>query len=137
MSREPDALEKKEPTKPSPSPKDETHDVVFLHSKTADGKGIRALRARPGRVDLTEIRPIKEGKPISSEEIVSLHPREESPLIWDVETKYKPEPVGTSTTDSQSRIGPGQVASNLYRQNWETIFGKVRKKSAREKHHLN
>ena len=37
-----------------------TPDVVLLHSRTEDGQGIRALRARARQLELAEIRPLKE-----------------------------------------------------------------------------
>jgi len=73
----------------SESPKDESkpQDVVLLHSPTEDGEGIRVLRARQQHdesaraneeaacvVEVGEVRPLKEGKPISGE-VVRLKPR--------------------------------------------------------------
>src|ERR1035438_2766899 len=47
----------------SPQDKDATFDVVMVHGATDDGAGAKVLRARPGRLDAGEGRPMREGKP--------------------------------------------------------------------------
>lgn len=94
-------------------------DVVIMHSPTEDGQGVRAIRARPNRVELAELRPLKEGQPINSAEVVKLKQRAETPL-FDVETVFKPEPAPSS--------GPAMANSAEYRKNWDAIFGRKRKK---------
>ena len=103
-------------------------DVVLLHSRTEDGEGLRALRARDNRLEAAEIRPIRHGQPISKQaELVRLRPRKETPLICDVEVEYN----GDSSSDTRSQSsGPPQVASKAYRDNWEQIFGRRRRKRA-------
>ena len=96
------------------------HDVVLLHSRTEDGEGIRALRSRPRRLELAEIRPTRPGKPISGE-LVRLHPRKETPLLCDVEVQYSAEESGG---DATGHDGPPRVATRSYRDNWEMVFGK-------------
>jgi len=105
------------------------HDVLLVHGPTADGRGVRALRSRPNRLDLAELRPVKEGQPLlPGGEIVALKRREESPLLWDVDVQCQ---LGESTaatataSESQDRghAGPAQVATERYRENWESIFG--------------
>jgi hypothetical protein len=111
-------------------PPSKGHDLVLLHGRTEDGEGLKALRARPGRVDLSLLRPMKEGRPIApGSEIGRLLPREESPLLWNVETVslegsiedgergHRPEHV------EAGREGPPRVSSPDYRRNWEVIFG--------------
>lgn len=101
------------------------HDVVLLHGTTEDGEGIRALRSRPKKLELAEIRPVKEGKPImSGGEVVRLQQREENPLLYDVEVQHR-EPAPKTHTD---HAGPPRIASQEYRNNWEAIFGKPRRK---------
>jgi hypothetical protein len=98
----------KEATKPE--------DVVLLHSPTEDGEGVRVLRAREARLEVGEVRPLREGKPIAGE-VVKLTPREGAPRVCDVEVMTKVEP------ESSARKGPAQVASHAYRASWERIFG--------------
>lgn len=95
------------------------HDVVLLYNQTENGDGYRALRSRPGKVELAEIRPLVQGKPILSADVVRLHEREGSPLLWDVEVQYSPREDAPSV-----RAGPPRVSSALYRNNWDIIFGK-------------
>lgn len=100
------------PSKGPPSP-----DVALLHSPTEDGKGIRILRARGEGIELGEVRPLEEGKPVHGE-IVTLKPREGSadPRVCDVEVHYSARrPAGR----------PAQVASDRYRENWAQIFDRT------------
>ena len=92
-------------------------DVVFLQGPTEDGAGMRILRARDDRVEAGEVRPLVEGKPLGSGEIVKLAPRAETPRLCDVEVIAK--------LDEVKRTGPGpaQVATNAYRASWDRVFG--------------
>lgn len=98
------------------------HDVVLLHSRTEDGQGVRALRSRPSKLELTEIRPVKQGKPLMTGEVVRLRPRKESPLLCDVDVEY------SSETAAGDHDGPPRVASRAYRSNWDAVFGTARRK---------
>lgn len=96
-----------------PEPKHE--DIVILHSPTEDGEGARVLRAREGRVEAGEVRPMKEGKPIAGE-VVTLKPREGQPWLCDVKVDYAPPPKAATHK-------PAQVATHAYRESWERTFG--------------
>lgn len=100
------------------------HDVVLLHSRTEDGEGMRAIRSRPEKLELAEIRPLKKGKPLASGEIIRLQPREESPLIFDVKVQYDGRPA-----QDMCHSGPPRYSSARYCENWEAVFGK-RKRGA-------
>ena len=117
------------------------HDVILPHSRTKDGQGIRALRARDGRVELSELRPLQAGKPLTSNEIVRLHPRQQTP-VYDVEVLYSntadeqggsadsaEREASSSTADEAvgTAAGPPRVTSDAYRRNWERIFGSPRR----------
>lgn len=106
-----------------------SQDVVLIHGKTDDGKGLRALRSREERLELAEIRPMEHGKSIQGAEVVSLSPRKESVLLWDVKVEY--DGRGAAPSD---HAGPARVSSELYRRNWEVIFeagsGPTKEKSA-------
>jgi len=54
-------------------------DVVLLCNPTPDGEGVNALRARKNRLELAEIRPLREGQPIVAGEVARLKPRQEMP----------------------------------------------------------
>jgi hypothetical protein len=92
-------------------------DVVLVHGKTEDGEGTKVLRARPGRIDAGEMRPLKDGKPLlGSGDVVRLAKRPESPALYDVRVEHAFE-------GARSADGPAQVATNAYRESWERTFG--------------
>lgn len=95
-----------------------TGDVVLVHGRTEDQTGLRVLRAREGRVELGEVRPLQHGKPVHGE-LVQLTPRTETPLLCDV------SPVLDEPVPGAPRHGPVQVATRRYRDGWERIFGSV------------
>jgi hypothetical protein len=102
----------------------ESFDVVMIHGATDDGSGAKVLRARPGRVDAGEIRPMQDGKPLGSGEIVRLERRPDAPALFDVHVEHSLEeaaPPAVRTTDK-----PAQVATREYRESWERTFGRGR-----------
>lgn len=103
---------------PPPKTPDAPSDVLLLHSPTADGEGMRVLRARDGRIEEGELRPLKEGKPVVSGEVVRLTPRTESPAICDVAVQYR-----APSAAAPAHKGPALVTSNEYRDHWDGIFG--------------
>ena len=105
-------------------------DVALLGGPTSDGKGVSILRARQGRLETGEVRPLESGKPISGE-VVTLKPRQAFPLICDVET-HVAVPQEAALKEPQAdvarrRSGPAQVASDAYRENWEAIYRRPKK----------
>jgi hypothetical protein len=105
------------------------HDIVLVHGRTDDGQGIKALRSRPGRLEAAEIRPIKEGQPLHSGELVSMNEREGSPLLWDVEVLHR---VQGEAGEAQN-AGPPQVTSASYRRNWDEVFGATKKRGKKRR----
>jgi hypothetical protein len=99
----------------------EQRDVALIHGRTADGEGLRILRQREERLELGEVRPLKEGRPIQGE-IVSLKPRKNFPLLCDVSVEVKAPPSPKPARKS----GPAQVATDSYRENWEAVFNRRR-----------
>lgn len=102
----------------------ESNDVVLVHSPTEDGAGARVIRMRPERIEVGEVRPVREGQPLVGE-VVRLKPRAESPALCDVEVLYKGPTMGdkpASPPAMQKAPGPAQVATQAYRDNWEQIF---------------
>ena len=126
---------KKPEASPTPqlpeTPKPKEPDVALVHGVTEDGGGLAILRQREGRLEAGALRPLKEGVPIAGE-VVKLRPRPEFPLLCDVDV----EVAAPKTSDVKSparleapRKGPAQVASETYRDNWDTIFGARRAKT--------
>ncbi|MCB9555322.1 MAG: hypothetical protein H6707_04410 [Deltaproteobacteria bacterium] len=98
-------------------------DVMLVHGRTSDGEGLRALRAREGKLELAELRHVKEGQPINDLDVISLKPRPEMPLLCDVEVIHE----GARRSD---HAGPARVSSAAYRRNWDAIFGAEEERGA-------
>jgi hypothetical protein len=75
---------------------------------------MNVLRARDERLEVGQMRPLKEGKPITGE-VVSLTAREDSPRAFDVKVLAKVDAPAPAA-------GPAQVATRAYRDGWERIF---------------
>jgi hypothetical protein len=119
------------------APDGEDLDVVLLRGATDDGEGARVLRARSGRLEAGEVRPLREGRPLATGgEVVRLEPRKEAPALFDVHVEHvveAPDAARRPTDDagkpsSIERSGPAQVATQAYRESWERTFGAARKK---------
>src|SRR3954447_21929913 len=95
-------------------------DVLFVHSKAESGEGFRVTRKRADVIEVGEIRPVQEGKPLTGE-MVKLSPRKDHDQIFDVEVLVsKEEALGGA---ARGHSGPAQVATAAYRSNWDAIFG--------------
>jgi hypothetical protein len=104
----------------------DSFDVVLVHGKTTDGEGACVLRARPGKLEAGEVRPLRHGRPLGTGEIVSLTARPDSPDVYDVKTVCD-VPTGATRTPSE---GPAQVATDAYRDAWERTFGAGRRRAS-------
>lgn len=135
-----------ERTKPQakPAPKKEEkvelpedHDVVLLTGgRSEDGEGLTAIRSRPSKLEIAELRPMKEGKPLNGQELISLHHRQGSPMLWDVKVEHR------GADGTAAHAGPARVTSTSYRKGWDKIFSGEKKKgitvkSGRKKGPLN
>ena len=98
-------------------------DVLFVHSKSPKGDGYRVVRAREDRVEVGEMSGVKEGEPLRGE-VVKLRPRKESARLFDVDVLVPEEKELAAV-----RAGPAQVASDSYRKNFDSIFGRPRKRA--------
>jgi hypothetical protein len=105
------------PSDPAPPPKP---DVVFVHGPAEGGEGYRVIRKRDQTIEVGEIRPVQEGKPLHGD-LVKLTPRKEHDRLFDVEVLVSREE--TKQPAALGHAGPAQVASNAYRANWDAIFG--------------
>jgi hypothetical protein len=109
---------------PTAAVSDKPVDVLYVHKPCESGEGYRVLRQRGERLEVGEIRSMREGQPIHGQ-VVRLTPRQESDRLFDVD-------VLVDSPKSLSRGGPPQVASDRYRRNWETIFGDRGSKRAKD-----
>jgi len=99
---------------------------------------LRVIRNRGGRIEAGAIHPIREGVPIHGE-VVSLKPRPDCPVLCDVEVKYAPaRPQADADYSPRApaplaatarRKGPAQVATDTYRDNWDSIWSQPKKKN--------
>ena len=96
--------------------KKRSDDVVLVHSPTNDGKGYNVLRKRGDELSAGAIRSLEPGKPVHGE-IVRLRPREESPALFDVD-------VQVDATQQTGTGRPAKVATDQYRDGWDTIWAK-------------
>ena len=117
MSTEaPKAATSATPATPAATPAKPT-DVLIVHGRTADGEGVNVLRARDRHLELGEMRPLKEGKPITGE-VVQLTPRAGAKNAFDVEVLAK-------VSAPAQAAGPAQVATREYRDGWDRVFGEA------------
>lgn len=98
-------------------------DVALIHGRTADGEGLRILRQREERLEVGEVRPLKEGRTIQGE-VVRLQPRRNFPLLCDVTVELEAQAGADSAAPVRGKSGPAQVATDAYRANWDAIFGR-------------
>jgi hypothetical protein len=101
----------------SPERKAADEDVAILCGPTEDQQGQRLIRLRQGELQAGEVRPARQGMPLFGRELLRLKPRENTPRICDVDVVHPAE------APLQDRVGPAQVATDRYRDNWERIFG--------------
>lgn len=124
-----------QPKSPPPTPEASTEsnsgsgDVALVHRVTADG-AVHVIRRRGDQLEAGALQPLREGAPIQGE-VVSLRPRENFPLLCDVDVLYKPSATpavtkpaeGTKALPAPARHkGPAQVATDVYRDNWDSIW---------------
>lgn len=124
-----------QPKSPSPTPEASTEsasgsgDVALVHRITPDG-AVHVIRKRGDQLEAGALQPLREGAPIQGE-VVSLRPRENFPLLCDVDVLYQPPAVASKPQEKQAekqkalparRKGPAQVATDEYRDNWDSIW---------------
>jgi hypothetical protein len=110
-------------------------DVALLYAPTDDGQGARVVRARNGSLETGEVRPVREGQPLTQGELVRLSPRADAPCVCDIEVLHATTPAPDPTADAAAespRGRPAQVASDDYRMNWDRIFGGAARRAKRD-----
>jgi hypothetical protein len=114
-ARKPDKAEK-------PAP-----DFAILGGPTEDGEGTHLVRFRDGSISAGELRPVKEGEPVTHRELVRLHPIDAERRVMRVETLHAPPALPPeSPTPSLSR--PARVSNERYPKNYDAIFDAKRSK---------
>lgn len=98
-------------------------DVALVCGVSSDGEGLEIIRKRGERLEAGTVRRLEQGKPIHGE-VVRLKPREQSPLLCDVEVEL---PAPRAHAAPQLTSGPAQVATDSYRKNWEAVYGRSKK----------
>ncbi len=101
------------------------NDVVLIHGRSPDGKGLSVIRHRNDQLEQGLVMPLEQGRPIHGE-VVTLRPRPEFPLLCDVHVECA-RPSSEARSDARPVAkGPGQVATDQYRTNWDRIFDRTR-----------
>jgi hypothetical protein len=109
----------------SDAPPPDSSDVALVCGPTDDGAGARILRARQGKIEAGEVRPMADGQPLLGREVVKLRARPGTPRLCDVEVVHPRLAEHDETAPSR----PAVVASDEYRANWDRIFGRRRSPS--------
>jgi hypothetical protein len=88
---------------------------VVLVGPELEGGGHAVLRHRAERLEIGELREVREGKALGGGELVRLKQRRDHARLFDVEVlaDLRVEAAG----------GPPQVATDAYRAGWELVFG--------------
>jgi len=95
---------------------EKTADVLLVGPPVEQGEGVAVLRRRGDRLEVGELREMREGQPLSpGAEIVRLRGRSEHGRLFDVE-------VLAELPGGAARTGPAQVASEAYRRGWDAAF---------------
>jgi hypothetical protein len=95
---------------------------LLLVGPATSSESVLVLREREDRVEVGELRALREGRPISGDggELVKLRRRPEHERLFDVDVVAE---LPTRAAAPADRSGPPQVATDAYRENWELIFG--------------
>jgi len=79
------------------------YDVVMVAGQTPDGAGAHVVRARPGRIEAGQVRPMKDGQPLTGGEVVRLEQRTDVPHLYDVKVEHTVAGAGTSDAPGDRR----------------------------------
>lgn len=125
--------------------KSRKRDIAILGGPTQDGLGKHVVRVRDGQVSAGELRPAKEGQPLT-QELVRLHPMDAEARVCSVEVLHAPGDAASAPTSdgadgsshggaeaqehhdgASTRARPARVSNARYRENWDAIFDAKRK----------
>ena len=96
-------------------------DVAVVFGKDEHGTHILRRRSEDAPVEAGVLRPLQSGKPIEGE-VISLSPRADGPLLFDVKSELPSPYPAPRQTD-----GPAQVATDAYRKGWDAVWGRRRR----------
>jgi hypothetical protein len=100
-----------------------TGDIALVCGKDEHGTHILRRRSEAAPLEMGLLRPLREGKPIEGE-VVSLSPRSEAPMLFDVKSEL-PDPHAPHPRAKSD--GPAQVATEAYRKGWDAVWGRRRR----------
>jgi hypothetical protein len=132
-------------------------DFAIVSGPTEDGQGARVLRIREGTVSAGEIRPVKEGEPITNNEVVRLHPLDAERRVCEIEILHSPVLAQSAGTHADRDANPegaatpahgdgddgdaaqkratssrhARVSTPNYRKNWSAIFEQKGKRGSK------
>jgi hypothetical protein len=96
---------------------------VVLVGAPVDAQRWPVLRHREDRLEVGELRTVREGQPMAATgEVVKLRPRREHARLFDVEVLADLDDDAVEI--DAARSGPPQVATAAYRVGWDATFGK-------------
>lgn len=98
-------------------------DVVLVHGVDERRNELHVLRSRDDAVEAGIVRPAEPGKPVHGD-LVKLKPRQEFPLLCDVEVIVPDPERKPRRAPPLDHAGPPRVSSEAYRQGWEAVFGR-------------
>ncbi|MBI4700278.1 MAG: hypothetical protein HY744_03765 [Deltaproteobacteria bacterium] len=98
-------------------------DLVFVHGEDEASGHYDVVRCRVGRIELGQMAPLCEGRPIVGE-VVRLKRRPEHPRLFDAQTLLPAPTKREDAPEAAREAGPPKVASPSYRENWDAIFGR-------------
>jgi hypothetical protein len=110
------------PPTPSVTPAAPAADVALIHGVSPNG-AVHIIRKRGDRLEAGALTPLREGEPIQGE-VVSLRPRPGCPVLCDVDVHYAPPQPSSAAPPSLGHKGPALVASDRYRDNWDSIWNR-------------
>lgn len=103
-------------------------DVALLQGPTEDGKGARIIRYQDGTLSAGEVRPVEEGKALGEGELVKLKPTAENSPVCEVEVLH--DGAAKPAEARKQGHGPARVSNDVYRKNWNQVFGRSSKAKA-------
>lgn len=118
------------PKRASAKPGDERRDVALIVGGDENAYHILRQRSEDAPLEAGVLRPLTEGKALTGE-LVKLRPREEAPVLFDVETELDLRPNAAADVGGDRATGPARVTSDAYRKGWDAIWGDSRPSRSR------
>lgn len=94
-------------------------DRILVYGVSDGGRTAHVVRKRGDDIEAGQLRPVESGKAVTGD-VVSLRPRKEFPLLFDVDVQIE-SPLRVRR--HKDHAGPAQVATAAYRHGWDAIWG--------------